>query len=178
MRYPRWVDVIDETAAVLASLRGVWDELAVDELDHALQCGQLASSAGADDDFVLACALHDIGHSPLLGPADDHHHDRAAQDWLTPRFGVRVGWLAGAHVGAKQFLAATEESYAATLSEVSVTSLGRQGGSVVDRELLGHPWWADALRLRRSDDGAKVVGARALSIDEVLTIAARISGAP
>lgn len=40
-----------------------------------------------------------------------------ARDWLTPRFGDRVGWLAGAHVAAKRYLAATDPAYA--LSEVS-----------------------------------------------------------
>lgn len=174
MRYPRRVDVIDEAAAALTSLRGVWDEVAVDELDHALQCGYLALRDGADDQFVLAAVLHDVGHSALLGPADDHHHDRAAREWLTPRFGARVGWLAGAHVVAKQFLAATEAGYTAGLSEVSVTSLGLQGGAGVDPAVLAHPWWDDAVRLRRFDDGAKVVGAPALSLAEVLEVARRV----
>lgn len=172
------MDVIAETAAVLGSLRGVWDEVAVDELDHALQCGYLAVVAGADDDVVLAAVLHDVGHSPLLGPADDHHHDLAAQEWLTPRFGSRVGWLAGAHVAAKRFLAATDATYGATLSEVSMTSLAHQGGSAVDPELVSHRWWPDAVRLRRFDDGAKVVGGEALSVDQVLEVARRVGRTP
>jgi predicted HD phosphohydrolase len=176
MRYPRHVDVIDETAALLASLHGIWDEVAVDELDHALQCGYLALHDGGDDELVLAGVLHDIGHSPLLGPAADHHHDKAARDWLTPRFGARVGWLAGAHVAAKQYLAATEDGYAAALSEVSTTSLTHQGGAGVEADITAHPWWSDAVQLRRCDDRAKVPGAPALSIREVLQIATRVGG--
>jgi predicted HD phosphohydrolase len=34
---------------------------AVSQLEHALQCADLAETAGADDDLVLACLLHDVG---------------------------------------------------------------------------------------------------------------------
>src|SRR5687768_15364524 len=90
-----------DLADILLSLRGVWDEFAVDELDHALQSAARAMEDGADDELVLAAALHDIAHSPLMpaGPA----HDLLAREWLTPRYGARVGWLAGAHVAAKRY---------------------------------------------------------------------------
>lgn len=167
---------LDETAAVLQSLRGVWDEEAVDELDHALQSAARAIDDGADDELVLAAALHDVGHSPLLsaGPdADTYlHHDRTAQDWLTERFGARVGWLAGAHVAAKRFLAATDPGY--QLSETSEISLAAQGGAVVDEQYTAHPWWPDAIRLRRYDDAAKDPAARGVAIGDVLAVAERI----
>ena len=72
-----------------------------------------------------------------------------------PRFGDRVGWLAGAHVAAKRYLVATDPDYADTLSEVSAHSLHHQGGAAVDSAFVDHPWWPDALRLRRYDDAAK-----------------------
>lgn len=155
---------------ILLSLRGVWDEESVDELDHALQCAARAMEDGADDELVLAAALHDIAHSPLLpaGPA----HDAVARDWLTPRFGARVGWLAGAHVAAKRYLAATEPGY--QLSETSALSLQHQGGAAVDPAFTDHPWWPDALRLRRYDDAAKDPGAVGAGVDEVLAVAARL----
>ena len=56
-----------ETAALLDSLRGVWDETAVDEWAHALQAAACAIADDADEELILAAALHDIGHSPLLG---------------------------------------------------------------------------------------------------------------
>ncbi|MFW0795745.1 HD family phosphohydrolase [Gordonia sp. CPCC 205515] len=164
--------VLADVESILRSLRGVWDEEAVDELDHALQCGHQASRDGADDELILAAALHDLGHSPNV---DRHrHHDVAARDWLTPRFGARVGWLAGAHVAAKRFLAATEPGYAADLSETSVMSMNQQGGPGVDVDWTTHEWWADAVRLRRFDDAAKMPGAPALSVDDVLVVARRV----
>ena len=95
-------------------------------------------------------------------------------EWLTPRFGERVGWLAGAHVAAKRYLVATDPDYAVTLSDVSVDSLHRQGCAQVDPAFVDHPWWPDALRLRRYDDAAKDPRAEAASIDDVLVIAKRV----
>ncbi|GAA1461458.1 HD family phosphohydrolase [Williamsia maris] len=168
------MDVIDETAQVLASLRGVWDEVEVDELDHALQAGRHAVLDGADDELILASVLHDVGHSPLVAVDPSVHHEDAAQEWLDRRFGERVGWLAGSHVRAKQYLAATDPDYVAALSPTSIRSLAYQGGALVRSSRAGHPWWSDALRLRRYDDAAKVPGAQALSVDEVLEFARRV----
>lgn len=168
--------VLDDVAAVLHSLRGVWDEEAVDELDHALQAAACAIADGADDELVLAAALHDLGHSPLLPKTAYLQHDSAARGWLAPRFGERVGWLAGSHVAAKRYLVATDPAYAATLTETSVTSLAEQGGATVDPDLVAHPWWPDALRLRRYDDAAKDPTATGATIDDVLVIAKRVIG--
>jgi predicted HD phosphohydrolase len=164
---------VAEIGRVLHSLRGVWDEEAVDELDHALQSAARAVDDGADDELVLAAALHDLAHSPLF----EHHagveqHDCFARDWLTPRFGERVGWLAGAHVAAKRYLAATDPDY--TLSDVSALSLQHQGGAGVDATYVGHPLWPDALRLRRYDDAAKDPQGRGATVDDVLAVAERV----
>ncbi|WP_027499337.1 hypothetical protein [Rhodococcus sp. UNC363MFTsu5.1] len=110
----------------------------------------------------------------LRGLPDDAAHDVAARRSLTPRFGERVGWLAGAHVAAKRYLVATEPGYAATLSAESVHTLHAQGGPGVDPVLSADPRWPDPVRLRRYDDGAKVAGAQAPSIDEVLAVARRV----
>lgn len=166
--------VINETAALLASLRGVWDEEAVDELDHALQSAARAIEDGADDELVLAAALHDLAHSPLFDASATTRHDTTAREWLTPRFGTRVGWLAGAHVAAKRYLVATDATYGTTLTATSVASLHAQGGADIDTGLLENPWWPDALRLRRYDDAAKIPGARGATIGEVLAIADRV----
>lgn len=165
---------LEEVGALLDSLRGVWDEDAVDELDHALQSAARAIDDGADDELVLAAALHDLARSPMLGDVATTCHDRVARDWLTPRFGERVGWLAGAHVAAKRYLVATDPDYATTLSDVSIDSLHHQGGAGVDPAFVEHPWWPDALRLRRYDDAAKEPKASAASIDDVLAVAERV----
>jgi predicted HD phosphohydrolase len=57
-----------------------------------------------------------------------------------------------------------------------VLSLHAQGGAGVDAALVSHPWWPDALRLRRYDDAAKDPGAKGVTIDDVLTIAKRVMG--
>ena len=166
--------VLGETAALLNSLEGVWDEDAVHDLDHALQAAAHAVVDEADDELVLAAALHDLAHSPQCVSPNRSRHDVAAQEWLTPRYGPRVGWLAGAHVAAKRYLAATEPGYRDGLSGISEISLQAQGGAGVDDDFRTNPWWPDALRLRRYDDAAKVPGARALSVEEVLEIARRV----
>ncbi|TQC51069.1 HD family phosphohydrolase [Rhodococcus sp. WS4] len=158
----------------MRSLRGVYDGEAIDELDHALQSAGRAMDDGADDELVLAAALHDIARSPALGLPADCAHDREARDWLTPRFGARVGWLAGAHVAAKRYLVATESGYAATFSAQSVTTLEVQGGAAVDAAFTGHPYWPDALRLRRYDDAAKIPGAQTPTVDDVIAVARRV----
>ncbi|WP_396903764.1 HD family phosphohydrolase [Mycolicibacterium phlei] len=168
------MDAITDAEDVLRSLRGVWDEELVDELDHALQSAARARDDGADDELLLAAALHDLAHSPLFGSVASERHDAVARDWLTPRFGERVGWLAGAHVAAKRFLAVVDPEYAETLSEVSVLSLQHQGGPAVDPSFAEHPWRDDALRLRRYDDAAKDPHGGGMTVEEVLAVAARV----
>lgn len=164
-----------DTAAVLASLRGVWDEELVDEWDHAMQAAALAIDDGADDELVLAAALHDIGHSPLIGGPHVPDHSGLAAEWITPRFGARVGWLAAAHVAAKRYLVATEPGYAEGLSETSVASLADQGGAAIDADFAAHQWHRDALRLRRYDDAAKDPTAVGAPEDVVLDLAQRLA---
>lgn len=172
------MNVLDETAALLTSLRDVWDEEAVDELDHALQSAARAVADGADDELVLAAALHDLAHSPLFDESAAQRHDETARRWLTPRFGERVGWLAGQHVAAKRYLVATDPGYGSSLTPTSEASLRAQGGAEVDAALVAHAWWPDALRLRRYDDAAKDPEAgpngRAATIADVLAVAERV----
>jgi predicted HD phosphohydrolase len=172
------MNVLTETAVLLRSLRDVWDEEDVDELDHALQSAARAIDDGADDELVLAAALHDLAHSPTFDASAAERHDETARRWLTPRFGERVGWLAGQHVAAKRYLVATEPGYGSALTPTSELSLRAQGGAEVDPALVAHPWWPDALRLRRYDDAAKDPAAglngRVATIEDVLSIAERI----
>ncbi len=168
-------DVVGEVEDVLRSMRGIWDEEAVDELDHALQAGRNAVVAGADDELVLAAVLHDVAHSPLV--ESTARHDDDARAWLTPRLGDRVGWLAGSHVAAKKWLVVHDPAYAKGLTATSVASLAVQGGAAdLGAEWTRHPWWTDALALRRFDDAAKVPGAPALTIDDVVVVARRVLG--
>jgi predicted HD phosphohydrolase len=168
------VSILAETAAALRSLRGIWDEESVDELDHALQAAAHAIDDRADDELVIATALHDVAHSPLVGSVACDDHARVAREWLTARFGERVGWLAGAHVAAKRYLVTTEPLYREGLSPTSILSLRAQGGAGVDADFVNHPWRADAVRLRRYDDAAKDPLAQGVTIDDILTIVERV----
>lgn len=139
----------------------------VSQAEHALQAAWLAERAGAPDDLVVAALLHDVGHLVLAtteDPADravDAHHEDAGAAWLVEHFGPRVAGPAQLHVAAKRYLCAVEPGYHAGLSEASRESLALQGGPMSPDEVAKferHPDHAQAVRLRRWDDEAKVAG--------------------
>ena len=162
----------DELTTVLRSLKGVFDgEEVVDELSHALQCGDLARRAGASPKLITAALFHDVARSPFFSQGDHPTpHETIGARWLRPRFGEYVAWVAGAHVAAKLHLLATEVDYAAQLSPESARSASHQRATSWSR-LLDHPWWDDAIELRRWDDAAKDPDAELPDPDELLSIA-------
>src|SRR5215467_3851032 len=137
----------------------------VTELAHALQCAELAAGAGADEEMVLACLLHDVGRyavapeeiSDTLEAAvpratQRHGHHAAGADLIAPYVSERVAFLVRAHADAKRYLCAADPGYYDTLSKGSKHTLGLQGGIMTADEAMSvvtHPWWPDALRLRR-----------------------------
>jgi [1-hydroxy-2-(trimethylamino)ethyl]phosphonate dioxygenase len=143
----------------------------VSELAHALQCAELAEASGADEELTLACLLHDVGRVAVdqarvfdrvggAQPGTRGHHELGAE-LIAPYVPERMAWLVRMHADAKRYLCSTEPTYHATLSPASQHTLTLQGGLMSAEEIArhaGHPWMADALRLRRWDDGAKVVG--------------------
>jgi gamma-butyrobetaine dioxygenase len=134
-------------------------EESVTPLEHARQCAALARAAGAPDDVVLAALLHDIAHVATREPEQaQHHHGRVGAALLRPFVSDRVAWLVEHHVVAKRYLCAVEPDYAMHLSPASRRSLTVQGPGLADAEreaLERHPWFADAVRIRRWDDLAK-----------------------
>jgi predicted HD phosphohydrolase len=146
----------------------------VTELAHALQCADLAEGAGADEGLVLACLLHDVGRYAIAqdkvsdtleigaqrSAAARGHHEAGA-DLIAPHVPARVAFLIRAHTDAKRYLCSTEPGYHDKLSRGSKHTLTLQGGVMMAEEIRRaetNPWWPDALRLRRWDDEAKVVG--------------------
>src|SRR5262249_38905932 len=127
----------------------------VTQLEHALQCAELAKFAGGDRDVVIAALLHDIGHL-LDGERHDDigviAHDDAGAAWLAGRgFSGRVVQLVGGHVAAKRYLTATNPDYMACLSPASVHTLSLQGGPMTADEARAFerdPLFRDKLRLR------------------------------
>jgi phosphonate degradation associated HDIG domain protein len=133
---------------------------AVSQLAHALQCATLAEAAGASDDMVVACLLHDIGHLFHSGLESDPH-ERAGAEYLSTIFEAPVTQPIRLHVKAKRYLCAVDQSYWSRLSDVSVESLAHQGGVFSQAEaaaFIEQSYAPDAVQLRRWDDEAKVPG--------------------
>lgn len=88
-------------------------------------------------------------------------HERIGEEYLLRLgFSRKVAALVGSHVAAKRYLCATEPAYHATLSEASKKSLMFQGGPMNGAELEEwsmNPWCSVMCRLRKWDDGAKIV---------------------
>jgi gamma-butyrobetaine dioxygenase len=138
---------------------------AVTQLQHALQAGALASSAGAGDALVAAAILHDVGHlaadarSPGSGDgAGDDRHDARGARLLASIFGPDVAAPVALHVVAKRWSCAVEPSYLEALSAASVASLAAQGGPLDAASCArfeAHLAFRDAIALRGFDDAAK-----------------------
>ena len=64
----------------------------IDRLAHALQAASRAEALGADDDWVFAALLHDIGDT--LAP---NNHDRLAADLIEPYVRPEVSWVISKH---------------------------------------------------------------------------------
>lgn len=139
---------------------------AVSQLDHALQCAQLAEEAGSTPELVAASLLHDLGHLLVERP---HEIGRAANDlhqfhplpFLRGAFPDAVLEPIRLHVEAKRYLCHAEPAYRDALSPAAKHSLVLQGGphSALEAKMfLARPYADCAVRLRRWDDLAKTRG--------------------
>ena len=166
---------VDEIAQLLATQgQRQYGREAVSQLDHALQCAQLAEAAGEAAETVVAALLHDLGH--LLAsrgeagekvresggpPARDDMHQFIALPFLRPLLPEAVLAPIRLHVDAKRYLCRDEPGYWDTLSAASKHSVELQGG-VMDAagaaRFIAQPFAPEAARLRRYDDRAKVAG--------------------
>jgi phosphonate degradation associated HDIG domain protein len=140
---------------------------AVSQLQHALQCAQLAEQAGETDATVVAALLHDLGHL-IAAEKEERPDDTQQRDDLHQYIAIPFlrGLLPDAvlepirlHVDAKRYLCGAVPTYWASLSPASKRSLELQGGAYTSSELAGflaQPFSAEAVRLRQYDDLAKV----------------------
>ena len=140
---------------------------AVTQQEHALQAATFAERDGATPALIVAALLHDLGHLLHDLPHDapeqgiDDRHEVLAGPWLRERFGRDVWEPVVLHVEAKRYLCAVEPEYAAQLSPPSVLSLKLQGGPMTSEEIdrfEKRHFFREAVRLRRWDDEAKIVG--------------------
>ena len=162
--------VLDEIRAAFARRGHEGYGEGVSQLDHALQCGAFAQRDGASDALVSAALLHDIGHLLHDLPDDvadsgiDTQHESTGSAWLSQYFGLAVTEPVRLHVAAKRYLArrvSGEPGYFDKLSEASKLSLRLQGGPMSPAQAVAfeaESFFADAIRLRRWDEEAKIVG--------------------
>lgn len=151
---------------------------AISQLEHCLQAAHQAKQAGSDDDLVIAALLHDIGqflpaesistHIKELKAQNDSisvgrvGHEIIGEQYLhSLGFSDPVCRLVGSHVAAKRYLTAIDPAYYEGLSSASKKSLEFQGGPFQGKELekfTNDPLSQDMIKLRKWDDGAKIVG--------------------
>lgn len=137
---------------------------AVTQEQHALQAALLAERDGQPPEIIVAALLHDIGHmleprfDEALATSSDGRHESIGADVLGRWFGARVTEPVRLHVAAKRYLCATRPGYFENLSPASVHSLGLQGGSMCEAEIVqfeADPHYRDAVQIRLYDDLAK-----------------------
>lgn len=158
--------IINKIISVFAD-RGneIYADEEVTQLQHALQCAELAQKNNESDSLIVAALLHDIGHiiSPLDLPPDcnqdlDDDHESVGYEFLYARFGDEVAEPVRLHVAAKRYLCTTDPLYKDKLSPTSFKSYLDQGGEMSDdelREFESSDFFESAVRLRRWDDTAK-----------------------
>jgi phosphonate degradation associated HDIG domain protein len=139
----------------------------VNQRAHALQAALLAEQSGCAEALITAALLHDIGHmvhdlgeDPAAEGVDDRHEE-LGHAFLSRYFGPEVTEPVRLHVAAKRYLCGTEPDYFGRLSSDSVRSLALQGGPMSAEEasaFAATPGAAEAVQLRRFDEGAKVKG--------------------
>jgi phosphonate degradation associated HDIG domain protein len=143
----------------------------VSQEEHALQAAYLAEQQGAPKHLIAAALLHDVGHllhglpqqvvDDIADRGIDGRHEVLGEAFLRNYFGTAVADPVRLHVDAKRYLCYSDPEYLGQLSPASVQSLQLQGGPFSSEQAAqfeNHPQWADALRLRRWDDQAKIPG--------------------
>jgi len=187
---------IPEIEQLLSSRATTWyGQEAVSQLDHALQCAQLAEAAGETESTVVAALLHDMGHivgtnqpmdkhagegDPAM-PAKDDLHQYVALPFLRSLFPDAVLEPIKLHVDAKRYLCAVDAAYWEALSPASKHSLVLQGGAFDAAQVHAFealPFCQEAVRLRRYDDLAKVPGAPTAGLAHFSQTMARVALAP
>jgi 2-amino-1-hydroxyethylphosphonate dioxygenase (glycine-forming) len=112
----------------------------ISQLQHSLQAAQLASTAHADDETIVAALLHDVGRfipngyggeeekRMMIAPDGTYvgteDHEFVGERYLRELgFSEKVCGIVGAHVWAKRYLCAMEEGYWEGLSKSSKETL-------------------------------------------------------
>ena len=134
---------------------------AVTQLQHALQCAQLAEDEGAPPALITAALLHNAAVSPA-GNADetrksanDGQVEGTAEAFLSQWFGPDVREPLRLNTQARRYLSAVETGYLDGLPSASHYTLMHAGGpmsAVETTAFEAESYAADALRLLRWQD--------------------------
>ena len=176
------------THPAIEALRRLFDEKgalvygeAVNQVEHALQCGALAEAEGAPPPLVVAAELHDVGHmlhrdaAGAVQAGDNDRHELLGAKFLLRWFGPEVAEPVRLHVEAKRYLCAREAGYWEALSPLSQRTLEIQGGPFTDEQARAFeqlPHAQAAVSLRRWDDIGKKGGVSTPPLDHYLALAA------
>ena len=136
----------------------------VTQLEHALQCAELAEINNFSKEIITAALLHDIGHllydrEDPIHDGEDGYHENIGADYLSSYYGEEVTRPIRAHVSCKRYLSTVEDGYYDILSEASKISLQAQGGPFTKEEaeaFIKKPFMKEAVELRSFDDQAKI----------------------
>ena len=137
----------------------------VTQLEHALQCAELAEQHNLPNPTIAAALMHDIGHllyedGDPIHKGKDGYHENLGADYLSNYFKEDVTIPIRAHVDSKRYLSSIEDGYYDSLSEASKLSLKVQGGPFTKEEadqFIKKPFMKEAVEMRRFDDMAKVL---------------------
>lgn len=154
---------LDDIEKLYFSRGGLHYGEGVTQIEHALQCAEMAQAQGAPESLIVAALLHDIGHlfekeeDVADGKSDDRHEAIGARA-LAGLFPQSLWRPVALHVAAKRYLCFMEPRYWAGLSQASKKSLELQGGTFSQEQAQAFeraPYWQEAVLLRRFDDMGK-----------------------
>jgi 2-amino-1-hydroxyethylphosphonate dioxygenase (glycine-forming) len=138
----------------------------VSQLEHALQCAQLARNDQADEQTIIAALLHDVGHllqsDMQMGEYGVKYHETLGAHYaLDCGLPQKVASLIEGHVQAKRYLTYKNPDYFNKLSYASLQTLAFQCGPMSQEEaevFERDPLFKEKLQMRSWDEQAKRVG--------------------
>jgi 2-amino-1-hydroxyethylphosphonate dioxygenase (glycine-forming) len=148
----------------------------VNQIEHMAQTAKLAEKDGFNDEIILACLFHDIGH--LLAFEDKNlqtngfgviDYEKCGADFLRSlNFSEKIPSLIENHIKSRQYLAFKDPNYIKKLSSESRETLIQQGGIMTYQEAKDferHPYFNLSIQIRLYDDQVKIENYTKKSLD-------------